>query len=60
MHRSEGDVVDEPVTSRRDPSPVTPVRRPNPLDEIERIQDGEDEVVPGEDIDSMLKRHDIW
>lgn len=36
------------------------VQKPNPLEEIERIQDGEDEVVPGEDINSMLNCHKIW
>ncbi|CAO2655581.1 Nn.00g043840.m01.CDS01 [Neocucurbitaria sp. VM-36] len=36
------------------------VQKPNPLEEIERIQDGEDEVVPGEDIHSMLNCHKIW
>jgi AP-1-like factor len=36
------------------------VQRPNPLEEIERIQDGEDEVVPGEDVNSMLNCHKIW
>lgn len=36
------------------------VQKPNPLEQIERIQDGEDEVVPGEDIDSMLNCHKIW
>ena len=35
-------------------------QKPNPLEEIERIQDGEDEVVPGEDINSMLNCHKIW
>ncbi|KAF2024816.1 PAP1-domain-containing protein [Setomelanomma holmii] len=36
------------------------VQKPNPLEEIERIQDGEDEVVPGDDINSMLNCHKIW
>lgn len=36
------------------------VQKPNPLEEIERIQDGEEEVVPGEDINSMLNCHKIW
>lgn len=36
------------------------VQKPNPLEEIERIQDGEDEVVPGEDVNSMLNCHKIW
>lgn len=36
------------------------IQKPNPLEEIERIQDGEDEVVPGEDINSMLNCHKIW
>jgi AP-1-like factor len=36
------------------------VQKPNPLEEIERIQDGEDEVVPGDDIHSMLNCHKIW
>jgi AP-1-like factor len=36
------------------------VQKPNPLEEIERIQDGEDEVVPGEDMNSMLNCHKIW
>lgn len=36
------------------------VQKPNPLEEIERIQDGDDEVVPGEDINSMLNCHKIW
>ncbi|KAH7396755.1 transcription factor PAP1-domain-containing protein [Phaeosphaeria sp. MPI-PUGE-AT-0046c] len=36
------------------------VQKPNPLEQIERIQDGEDEVVPGEDINSMLNCHKIW
>ncbi|KAH3918907.1 hypothetical protein HBI56_097280 [Parastagonospora nodorum] len=36
------------------------VQKSNPLEEIERIQDGEDEVVPGDDINSMLNCHKIW
>jgi AP-1-like factor len=36
------------------------IQKPNPLEEIERIQDGEDEVVPGDDINSMLNCHKIW
>jgi AP-1-like factor len=36
------------------------VQKPNPLEQIERIQDGDDEVVPGEDIDQMLNCHKIW
>lgn len=36
------------------------IQKPNPLEEIERIQDGEDEVVPGEDVNSMLNCHKIW
>jgi AP-1-like factor len=36
------------------------MQKPNPLEEIERIQDGEDEVVPGDDINSMLNCHKIW
>ncbi|PSN73417.1 PAP1-domain-containing protein [Corynespora cassiicola Philippines] len=36
------------------------VQKPNPLEEIERIQDGEDEVVPGEDMSQMLNCHKIW
>lgn len=36
------------------------VQKPNPLEAIERIQDGEDEVVPGDDINSMLNCHKIW
>ncbi|KAH7384590.1 transcription factor PAP1-domain-containing protein [Pyrenochaeta sp. MPI-SDFR-AT-0127] len=36
------------------------IQKPNPLEEIERLQDGEDEVVPGEDINSMLNCHKIW
>lgn len=36
------------------------VQKPNPLEEIERIQDGEEEVVPGEDVNSMLNCHKIW
>jgi AP-1-like factor len=36
------------------------MQKPNPLEEIERIQDGEEEVVPGEDVNSMLNCHKIW
>jgi AP-1-like factor len=36
------------------------VQKPNPLDEIERQQDGEEEVVPGEDVTQMLNCHKIW
>jgi AP-1-like factor len=36
------------------------VQKTNPLEEIERIQDGEDEVVPGEDVNSLLNCHKIW
>jgi len=36
------------------------VQKPNPLEQIERLQDGEEEVVPGEDIDQMLNCHKIW
>lgn len=36
------------------------VQKPNPLEEIERLQDGEEEVVPGEDISQMLNCHKIW
>jgi AP-1-like factor len=36
------------------------VQKSNPLEQIERIQDGEEEVVPGEDIDQMLNCHKIW
>ncbi|KAH7083017.1 transcription factor PAP1-domain-containing protein [Paraphoma chrysanthemicola] len=36
------------------------VQKPNPLEEIERIQDGEEEVVPGDDMNSMLNCHKIW
>lgn len=36
------------------------VQKPNPLEEIERIQDGDDEVVPGEDINGLLNCHKIW
>ena len=36
------------------------VQKPNPLEQIERMQDGEEEVVPGEDIDQMLNCHKIW
>jgi AP-1-like factor len=36
------------------------VQKPNPFEEIERIQDGDDEVVPGDDVNSMLNCHKIW
>jgi AP-1-like transcription factor len=36
------------------------VQKPNPLEEIERLQDGDDEVVPGEDTTQMLNCHKIW
>ncbi|KAF2130667.1 PAP1-domain-containing protein [Dothidotthia symphoricarpi CBS 119687] len=36
------------------------VQKPNPMELIERIQDGDEEVVPGEDINSMLNCHKIW
>ncbi|KAF2830672.1 PAP1-domain-containing protein [Ophiobolus disseminans] len=36
------------------------IQKPNPLEEIERLQEGEDEVVPGDDINSMLNCHKIW
>lgn len=36
------------------------VQKPNPLEEIERQQDGDDEVVPGEDTTQMLNCHKIW
>ncbi|KAF1832234.1 PAP1-domain-containing protein [Decorospora gaudefroyi] len=36
------------------------VQKSNPLEEIERIQDGDDEVVPGEDVNSLLNCHKIW
>ncbi|KAG9189147.1 hypothetical protein G6011_06015 [Alternaria panax] len=36
------------------------VQKTNPLEDIERIQDGEDEVVPGEDVNSLLNCHKIW
>jgi AP-1-like transcription factor len=36
------------------------IPRPNPLEEIERLQDGDDEVVPGEDTTQMLNCHKIW
>ncbi|KAH9864470.1 hypothetical protein J1614_010404 [Plenodomus biglobosus] len=32
----------------------------NPLEEIERVQEGEDEVVPGDDMTAMLNCHKIW
>ncbi|KAH8730776.1 transcription factor PAP1-domain-containing protein [Phaeosphaeriaceae sp. PMI808] len=36
------------------------VQKSNPLEEIEHLQDGEDEVVPGDDINAMLNCHKIW
>ncbi|KAF2110708.1 AP1-like transcription factor-like protein [Lophiotrema nucula] len=36
------------------------IQKPNPLEEIERLQDGDEEVVPGEDINQMLNCHKIW
>jgi AP-1-like factor len=37
------------------------VQKSNPIDEIERLQDGDDEeVVPGEDVSQMLNCHKIW
>ncbi|KAF2706248.1 AP1-like transcription factor [Pleomassaria siparia CBS 279.74] len=36
------------------------VQKSNPLEEIERIQDGDEEVVPGEDTTQMLNCHKIW
>ena len=36
------------------------IQKPNPLEEIERLQDGDDEVVPGEDPTQMLNCHKIW
>jgi len=36
------------------------VQKPNPMEEIERAQDGDDEVVPGEDVNSLLNCHKIW
>lgn len=36
------------------------VQKPNPLEQIERIQDGDDEVVPGDDMNAMLNCHKIW
>ncbi|KAF1957167.1 PAP1-domain-containing protein [Byssothecium circinans] len=36
------------------------VQKSNPLEEIERMQDGDDEVVPGEDTSQMLNCHKIW
>ncbi|KAL1591685.1 DNA-binding transcription factor yap1 [Paraconiothyrium brasiliense] len=36
------------------------VQKPNPLEEIERIQDGDDEVVPGDDPSQLLNCHKIW
>ena len=36
------------------------IQKPNPLEQIERIQDGEDEVVPGDDPSQLLNCHKIW
>ncbi|KAL5390075.1 hypothetical protein DPSP01_002131 [Paraphaeosphaeria sporulosa] len=36
------------------------VQKSNPLEEIERIQDGDDEVVPGDDPAQLLNCHKIW
>ena len=36
------------------------VQKSNPLEEIERLQDIDDEVVPGEDPSTMLNCHKIW
>ena len=36
------------------------IQKPNPLEEIERIQDGDDEVVPGDDPSQLLNCHKIW
>ena len=36
------------------------VQKANPLEEIERLQDGDEEVVPGEDVTQMLNCHKIW
>jgi AP-1-like factor len=36
------------------------VQKSNPLEEIERLQDGDEEVVPGEDVSQMLNCHKIW
>jgi AP-1-like factor len=36
------------------------VQKPNPLEAIEQQQDGDDEVVPGEDTSQMLNCHKIW
>ncbi|KAF2737038.1 AP-1-like protein [Polyplosphaeria fusca] len=36
------------------------IQKSNPIEEIERLQDGEDEVVPGEDTTQMLNCHKIW
>jgi len=36
------------------------IQKPNPLEELERLQDGDDEVVPGEDPTQMLNCHKIW
>jgi AP-1-like factor len=36
------------------------VQKSNPLEDIEKLQDGDDEVVPGEDPSMMLNCHKIW
>jgi hypothetical protein len=41
-------------------SDTSAVQKPNPLEEIERQQDGGDDVVPGEDPSQMLNCHQIW
>jgi len=40
----------------------TPAPKNNPMEEVERLQDGNDdeEVVPGEDVSQMLSCHKIW
>jgi AP-1-like factor len=36
------------------------IQKSNPLEDIERIQDGDDEVVPGDDPAQLLNCHKIW
>ncbi|KAF2874292.1 transcription factor PAP1-domain-containing protein [Massariosphaeria phaeospora] len=36
------------------------VQKSNPLEEIERLQEADDEVVPGDDMTQMLNCHKIW
>ena len=36
------------------------IQKPNPFEDMERAQDGEEEVVPGEDTSQMLNCHKIW